>query len=42
VVRKLGGGGGCGVVTELCPALVTPWTVACWAPLSMRFPRQEY
>ena len=21
---------------------VTPWTVACWAPLSMRFPRQEY
>ena len=21
---------------------VTPWTVACWAPLSMRFHRQEY
>ena len=20
----------------------TPWTVACQAPLSMRFPRQEY
>ena len=20
----------------------TPWTVACWAPLSMRFPRQEF
>ena len=24
------------------PTLVTPWTVACLAPLSMRFPRQEY
>ena len=21
---------------------VTPWTVACLAPLSMEFPRQEY
>ena len=21
---------------------VTPWTVACWAPLSMKFSRQEY
>ena len=21
---------------------MTPWTVACWAPLSMGFPRQEY
>ena len=21
---------------------VTPWTIACLAPLSMRFPRQEY
>ena len=21
---------------------VTPWTVACWAPLSMRFFRKEY
>ena len=21
---------------------VTPWTVACWTPLSMGFPRQEY
>ena len=21
---------------------MTPWTVACQAPLSMRFPRQEY
>ena len=29
-------------VTQLCPTLVTPWTVACQAPLSMEFPRQEY
>ena len=27
----------CGLV-----ALVTPWTVACQAPLSMGFPKQEY
>ena len=20
----------------------TPWTVACWGPLSVEFPRQEY
>ena len=25
-----------------CPTLVTPWTVAHQAPLSMGFPRQEY
>ena len=24
------------------PLFVTPWTVACQAPLSMGFPRQEY
>ena len=24
------------------PFFATPWTVACQAPLSMRFPRQEY
>ena len=24
------------------PSLATPWTVACRAPLSMVFPRQEY
>ena len=34
-------GGGCGLVTKLCPTLVTPWTVACQAPLSIGFPRQE-
>ena len=27
---------------KLCPTLVTPWTVACQAPLSMGFSRQEY
>ena len=35
---KLGGG----LVTKSCGTLVTPWTVACQAPLSMGFPRQEY
>ena len=23
-------------------SFATPWTVACWVPLSMGFPRQEY
>ena len=27
---------------KLCPTLVTSWTVAHQAPLSMGFPRQEY
>ena len=36
----LGGGGG--LVTKLCLTLVTPWTVACQAPPSMQFSRQEY
>ena len=30
------------LVAKLCPTLVTPWTVACQALLSMRFSRQEY
>ena len=34
--------GGDGLVTECGPTLVTPWTVALQAPLSMGFPRQEY
>ena len=34
--------GGGDLVTKLCPTLVTPWTVACQAPLSMGFSRQEY
>ena len=29
-------------MAKLSLTLVTPWTVACLAPLSMRFPRQEY
>ena len=31
-----------GLVAKLCPTLVTPWTVACQAPLSIGFSRQEY
>ena len=31
-----------GLVTKSCLTLVTPWTVACQAPLSMGFSRQEY
>ena len=31
-----------GKVLQLCPTLATPWTVACQAPLSMGFSRQEY
>ena len=26
----------------LCPTLCDPWTIACQAPLSMEFFRQEY
>ena len=33
---------GCGLVTKWCQTLATTWTVACQAPLSMGFPRQEY
>ena len=33
---------GDGLVAKSCPTLGTPWTVACQAPLSMGFPRQEY
>ena len=34
--------GGGGLVANLCLSLVTSWTVACWAPLSVGFLRQEY
>ena len=34
--------GGGDLVAQSCLTLVTPWTVACQAPLSMRFSRQEY
>ena len=30
------------LVAKSSPTLVTPWTVACQAPRSMEFPRQEY
>ena len=33
---------GGGLVTKSCPTLVTPWTIARQAPLSMGFSRQEY
>ena len=32
----------CCLVTKSCPTLVTPWTVALQAPLSMGFSMQEY
>ena len=31
-----------GLDAKSCLTLVTPWTVACQAPLSMRFFRQKY
>ena len=33
-------GGGSGVVTKSCATLVTSWSIACQAPLSMGFSRQ--
>ena len=30
------------LVVKSCLTFATPWTVACQAPLSMGFPRQEY
>ena len=32
----------CELVTQSCPTLVTLWTVARQAPVSMEFSRQEY
>ena len=34
--------GGGGLVAKSCLTLVTPWNVACQAPLFMGFSRQEY
>ena len=34
--------GGGDLVTKLCLILVTPWTLACQAPLSIRFSGQAY
>ena len=35
-------GGGWVLVSKSCPTLATSWILACQAPLSMRFSRQEY
>ena len=32
----------CGLVAKSCLTLATPWAIACQAPLSMGFSRQEY
>ena len=42
MATSLGSGVGGGLVTKSCPTLMTPWTVACQASLSMGFSRQEY
>ena len=34
--------GGGDLISQLCLIFATPWTVACQAPLSTRFPRLEY
>ena len=34
--------GGGGTVAKPCPALATPWTLVCQAPLSTGIPRQAY
>ena len=39
MLYKISGGG---LVAKSCLTLATPWNVACQAPLSMRFSRQEY
>ena len=39
MLYKINGGG---LVAKSCLTLATPWNVACQAPLSMRFSRQEY
>ena len=39
-ITAVGGGGD--FVTKACPTLAAPWTVACQAPLSMGYSRQEH
>ena len=34
--------GGGGLVAKLCLTLAVPWNIACQAPLSMGFSRQEH
>ena len=31
-----------GLVVKSCPTLATSWTVACQAPLSIKFSKQKY
>ena len=38
----VGAGGGGGLVAKSCPTLVTPWTIARQATLSMGFSKQKY
>ena len=33
---------GGGLIAKSCPTLASPWAVACQAPLSMGFSREEY
>ena len=40
IIPSLGGGGG--LFVKSCLTLVTPWNVACQAPLSIEFPRQVH
>ena len=40
--QNTGVGGGGGLVAKSCPTVVTLWTVARQASLSMGFSRQEY
>ena len=40
ILQHLGGGGG--LVAQSCLTLVTPWTVACQAPLSTGLSRQYW
>ena len=42
ILIHCGGGVGGGLVDKSFPTLATPWTVACQAPLSVGFSRQEY
>ena len=41
MVTKFNKDFGDGLVAKSCPTLATPWNVACQAPLSMGFSRQE-
>ena len=42
ILHSRDGGGGGGLVTKSCLTLATPQTVACQAPLSTGFSRQEF